>query len=177
MIKIVIGPFIDRNALSREAIPIVQISIEECGDRRALMVSHIVFSHLPRIIGKTVRERSRRRELQQPHVFIGVAGEQHYIRWLEECFASLDIVDPGYTATIICNNPRNAGEGHHLEITRVHGLWNHSERGGALCLHMAATLVTETVILARWATIEKFCCDCRWTLKWIPSQIFSSVTH
>jgi len=33
------------------------------------------------------------------------------------------------------------------------------------------------VILARRATIEEFRCDCRRTLKWIPTQALRSATH
>ena len=44
------------DALRRQAVPVVQVAFEQCGDRRPLVMAHVVFADLVCIVGETIGE-------------------------------------------------------------------------------------------------------------------------
>src|SRR5262245_64303368 len=79
-------------------VPVVEVERKQRGHRRRGVMGDVVPADLPRVIGKPVGERLRFREEQQPHVLVGVAGEQHDVGGLDIFLAALEIGDAGDAA-------------------------------------------------------------------------------
>ncbi len=59
MVEIIVGPVVDRRALSRQAVPVVELEREQRSHRIAGVVGHVVPAHLAAIVGEPVREGAR----------------------------------------------------------------------------------------------------------------------
>ena len=90
MVEVVVGPVVDRDALRRQPVPVVEVEREQRGERRAGVVAEVVPADLAAVVGEPVGERLRLREQQHAHVLVGVAGEQHHVGGLEVFLAALD---------------------------------------------------------------------------------------
>ena len=77
MIKVIVRPIVDGNALGRQPVPRVEIEREKRRDRRPLVMAQIVSSDLRVIVREPDWKRARLRHQQQPHVLVGIAGKKH----------------------------------------------------------------------------------------------------
>ena len=90
VIEVVVGPVVDRDALRRQPVPVVEVEREQRGDGRAGVVAEVVPADLAVLFDEPVGKRLRLRQQQHAHVLVGVAGEQHDLGGLEVFLAALD---------------------------------------------------------------------------------------
>ena len=94
MVEVVVGPVVHRDTLRGQPVPLMEVEGEERADRRALVVAHVVPTDLTVVVREPVRVGARGGEQQESDVLVGVPGDEHDPRGLEELVVADHVVDP-----------------------------------------------------------------------------------
>jgi hypothetical protein len=62
VLEVVVGPVVDRDALRRQTVPVVEVEREQRRQRRRSVVGHVVLADLPGVVRQPVGEGLRLRQ-------------------------------------------------------------------------------------------------------------------
>ena len=157
--------------LGRQAVPVVQVALEQRGHRRALVVAHVVPADLAGVVGQAVGESVGFGKQQQAHVLVGVAGQQHGLGGLEEVLVAFDVFDAGRAAFRIGDHPRHPRIRNDFQVAGFQRFGNGGEASGAFRTQMAAAAAAKAVVLAGRTPVEDLGGDRGWALEGVPAQV------